>query len=245
MASLRSQNQQGVIAGYAENTTADPSCPAPQIYQFKPVVWFGDWIRPLPTGTDPEGVAFPVNDRGQVVGASGTCAGFNPVFLFNFQPVHALLWQNGIAHDLGSLPNESNYLAYDINNLGEVVGGSATEAFLWTSEKGMVGLGMVGDDNNSIALGINDKGQIVGASGVAPNFLVMRAFVRQHEKLVDLNTLIVGSNPFPAGGLITNPFGDYPTGLLTACSINSDGTIIGIAVDSTGATHAYLAIPTR
>jgi hypothetical protein len=31
---------------------------------------------------------------------------------------------------------------------------------------------------------------------------------------------------------------------LAACSINFKGEIIGIAVDPSGATHAYLAIPT-
>ena len=64
----------------------------------------------------------------------------------------------------------------------------------------------------------------------------------QVEDLVDLNTRIAGSNPFPEVGLVDG--GLVPTGLVTACSINSRGEIIGIAVDPTGTTHAYLAIPT-
>jgi probable HAF family extracellular repeat protein len=235
-------NNFGVIAGYAENTTKDPGCPSPQIYQFKPVVWFRDWIQPLPTeGTDPEGVAFSINDRGQVVGASGTCAAFNPNFLFNFQPVHALLWQNGIATDLGNLLGASSNFAHDINNRGEVVGGSGSLAFLWTPEKMIQSLGVVDTDIYSVALGINDKGQVVGASLEADG-VTLRAFVRQVEDLVDLNTRIAGSNPFPEVGLVDG--GLVPTGLVTACSINSRGEIIGIAVDPTGTTHAYLAIPT-
>lgn len=109
----------------------------------------------------------------------------------------------------------------------------------------MQGLGHVGSDNFSIGVGINDKGEIVGISGDSPDFTIIRAFVRRHGTLVDLNTLIVGSNPFPAGGLITNPFGDYPTGLVTACKIDSKGEITGIAVDKDGFTHAYVAIPTN
>ena len=172
-------NSYGVVAGYAENTTPDTNCPAPQKYQFKPVVWYGDWILPLRTvGTDPDGVAFSVNDWGQVVGTTGTCAAFNPGFLFNLQPVHAVLWQNGKAHDLGGLPGESNYMAHDINNLGEVVGGSATEGFLWTAESGMLGLGAVGSDIYSIALGINDKSQVVGLSLEADG-VTFRAFLRR------------------------------------------------------------------
>jgi len=249
-------NSYGVIAGYAENTTVDSTCPTggPQVYQFKPVAWNGSWIQPLATAgqnaegvafDDPDGVANSVNDKGQVVGSTGTCTTFNAVFLFNLQPVHAVLWQNGKALDLGSLPGESNYLAENINNRGEVVGGSATEAFLWTAEKGMQGLGHVGTDNFSLAIGINDEGEIVGISGDSPAFTIIRAVLRQHGTLIDLNTLIVGSNPFPAGGLITNPFGDYPTGLVTACKINSKGEITGIAVDKDGFTHAYLATPTN
>ena len=249
-------NSYGAIAGYAENTTADSTCPpgGPQIYQFKPVVWLGNWIQPLPTAgkkfNDPDGVALAVNDLGQVVGSTGTCTSFNPNSLFNLQPVHAVLWENGIAHDLGSLPNQSNYVAENINNRGEVVGGPAIagQAFLWTAESGMQGLGTAEGDNYSIGIGINDKGEIVGISAnFSPEGAIntIRGFVRQNGSLVDLNTLIVGDNPFPAGGLITNPFGDYPTGLLTACKISSKGEITGIAVDQNGFTHAYVAIPTN
>ena len=249
-------NSYGVIAGYAENGTADSTCPSsgPQTYQFKPVTWYGRWIQPLVTAgknaegvafDDPDGVANSVNDKGQVVGSTGTCTTFNAIFLFNLQPVHAVLWQNGKALDLGSLPGESNYLALNINNRGEVVGGSATEGFFWTADKGMQGLGHVDTDNFSIGVGINDNGEIVGISGDSPAFTIIRAFVRQHGTLVDLNTRIVGSNPFPAGGLISNPFGDYPTGLVSACKINSKGEITGIAVDKDGFTHAYLAKPTN
>jgi probable HAF family extracellular repeat protein len=186
--------------------------------------------------------AFPLNDRGQAVGASGTCAAFNPNFLYNFQPVHALLWQNGIAIDLGNLLGASSDFAHDINNRGEVVGASGNLAFLWTPEKKMMqSLGVVDTDIYSVGLGINDKGQIVGASLEADG-VTLRAFVRQNGNLVDLNTRIAGSNPFPQVGLVNG--GLVPTGSVTACSINFKGEIIGIAVDPTGATHAYLAIPT-
>ena len=230
-------NSWGTIAGYAENTTKDPGCASPQIYQFKPAVWFGNWIQPLPTGSDAEGVAFSINDLGQVVGTSGSCGPFNPIWLFNLSPVHALLWQNAaVAIDLGSLGGMTNNMAHDINNLGQVVGGSdlpgdeTTHAFLWTRQtRKMKDLGVVDDDFWSFALGINDEGQIVGASANA-DFSVLRAFVRQNGALVDLNSLVAGT---------TALF------LETACSINSRGEIIGLAFDpNTGYIHAYLAIPT-
>jgi probable HAF family extracellular repeat protein len=226
----------GAIVGYAENRKKDPGCPSPQIYQFKPVIWFENWILPLPTGSDAEGVASSINDWGQVVGASGSCAAFNPIFLYNFQPVHALLWQNGTATDLGNLGGVFNNLAENINNRGEVVGGSdvsgdsTSHGFLWTPEtKKMKDLGTVAGDYWSIAIGINDQGQIVGASANA-DFSIVRAFVRRNGKLVDLNNLIAGSTPLF---------------LETACKINSSGEIDGVAFDpNTGYIHAYLAIPT-
>ena len=208
----------------------------PQTYQFKPVVWFRDRIQELPTRNDNEGVALSINDWGDVVGASGSCAPFNPIWLFNLLPAHALLWQNGVATDLGTLGGAVNNIAHDINNLGQVVGGSdlsgdqTTHAFLWTPQtKKMKDLGVVGEDFWSLALGINDEGQIVGTSANA-DFSVLRAFLRQNGALVDLNTLVAGT---------TALF------LETACSINSRGEIIGFAFDpNTGYIHAYLAIPT-
>jgi probable HAF family extracellular repeat protein len=233
-------NNRDVIAGYAENTSADPSCPKPQHYEFKPAVWSRGEIHELSTRGDPEGVALTINDRGQAAGGSGTCAAFNPVWLWNFQPVHALLWQHGVATDLGNLGGKLNNFAHDINNLGRIVGGSdvagdaTSHAFQWTADAKMEDLGAVNDavdhDFFSVGLGVDDAGQIVGVSASA-DFSIVRAFLRQNGKLVDLNGLVAGSTPL------------Y---LMTACSITSKGEIIGIALDpNTGKIHSYLATPTR
>ncbi|HTZ58626.1 MAG TPA: hypothetical protein VMB49_11035 [Acidobacteriaceae bacterium] len=232
-------NDYGEITGYTETATVDPGCPPPQKYQFKPAIWFQNWIAELPTGNDPDGVAFSGNNLGQVVGTSGSCAPFNPVWLFNLAPAHALLWQNGKAIDLGNLGGAMNNFAYKINNRGQVIGGSdlagdqTTHAFLWTAASKMQDLGTVNDsvnnDSYSMGLGINDQGEIVGISANA-DFSIARAFIRQNGKLIDLNTLIAGTATLD---------------LITACSINAEGEIIGIALDpNTGQTHAYLAQPT-
>lgn len=60
------------------------------------------------------------------------------------------------------------------------------------------------------------------------DFSVIRAFIRRNGTLVDLNALVTGNNSL------------Y---LLTACFVNSKGEITGIALDSAGAEHAYLATP--
>jgi probable HAF family extracellular repeat protein len=200
-------------------------------------VWSDGAIQALPTRHDPEGVSLAINDAGTVVGSSGTCAAFNPIWLWNFQPVHALLWQNGVATDLGSLGGKLNNFAHAINDRNAVVGSSdltgdqTSHAFLWTAATKMRDLGTVKDkvdhDTYSVGLGINHAGQIVGLSANG-SFSIIRAFLRQSGKLVDLNTLVSGTTPL------------Y---LMTACSINDHGEIIGIALDSSGKLHGYLAIP--
>jgi probable HAF family extracellular repeat protein len=90
----------------------------------------------------------------------------------------------------------------------------------------MQDLGTIPGDVASVALGINDSGEVVGIS-FDPSFNP-RAFVRQNGVMTDINTLI------PAG---------FPLFLLTACSVNSRGEIIGLAVTSTGEAHGYLATP--
>jgi probable HAF family extracellular repeat protein len=97
----------------------------------------------------------------------------------------------------------------------------------------MQDLGTVVDatDNDfySVGLGINDKGQIVGVSASA-DFSIVRAFIRERGTLVDLNSLVSGSTTLD---------------LMTACSINLEGEIIGIGFDAnTGEIHAYRATPT-
>jgi probable HAF family extracellular repeat protein len=229
-------NKGGTVAGFAENTTLDPNCPAPQKLQFKPVIWQDGEVQELPTSSgDPEGAAYSVNDHGQVVGGSGSCAAFSQITSFYLQPLHALLWETGSVIDLGSLGGTGQglgNLAFKINNNGQVVGysdlrGNANfHAFLWTSGTGMQDLGTLTGDVNSIGVNINDEGQVVGAS-LDANFNP-RAFLWQKGTITDLNTLIPANSPLL---------------LILACSINSSGQIIGVAVTSTGEAHGYLASP--
>jgi probable HAF family extracellular repeat protein len=231
-------NDSGVVVGLAENTTPDPACPVPQIYQFKPVIWADGQVKELPTvAGDPEGVALSSNQRGQIVGASGICATFNANTLFNLLPVHAMLWQNGKAVDLGNLGGGNGTaggnIAWGINNRSQIIGVSDLKhdkvfrAFLWTKATGMRSLGTLPGDKYSSASSINDEGEVVGIS-LDKNFNA-RAFLRKNGVMTDLNTLV------PAGSL----------SLLTACSINSRGEIAGLGMTSTGEFHTYLAKPVQ
>ena len=69
---------------------------------------------------------------------------------------------------------------------------------------------------------------MVGAS-IGPAFRTLRAFLWEKGVMTDLNTLIA-----------KNPANLY---LIQAESINSRGEIIGLAVDGTGLSHGFLAIP--
>jgi probable HAF family extracellular repeat protein len=233
----------GAAAGTAEKDTPDSTCPSggPQKLRFKPVLWKNGYPRELPTDPgDPDGSANAINDLGQMAGASGTCAAFNPISADYFQPLHALLWEDGKAIDLGTLGGTglgstpfSGIQANDLNNRGQVVGSSDLQGdanfhgFLWTRETGMQDLGTVPGDANSLAIGINDAGQVVGAS-IDATLTNVRAFLRQDGNLIDLNTLV------PAGS---------PLYLFTACKIDAAGEIIGLALDGNGNFHAYLAVP--
>jgi probable HAF family extracellular repeat protein len=232
-------SNRGEVAGFAENSTPDPGCPTPQVLQFNPVVWEKGVIHELPTfGGDPDGVAQQINDNGEVVGGSGTCATFNADFLYNLVPVHALLWEKGKATDLGNLGGQTGQaggnIAYDINNQGQVVGNSdlqgdtTFDAFLWTWKTGMQDLHTLSGDVASTSISINDAGSVVGLS-LDANFNP-RAFLWEKGVMTDLNTLIAG---------------DSPLYLISGCSINSRGEITGLGLTSTGEIHTYLATPAQ
>ena len=234
-------NSRGEAVGLSENTTIDPTCPPydpskgqSQKLQQKPVLWRNDRVQELPTmGGDPDGNAFAINDYGQIAGGSGTCASFNFNNFLYLQFSHAVLWDNGRPIDLGNLGGSLGNFALGINNRGDVVGtsdlkgDSAFNAFLWTKERGkMQGLAPFGTDILSVGLAINDDREVTGVS--LNGDFQSRAVLWLHQTPIDLNTLVPSTS------------GLY---LLLACSVNNSGQIIGLAVDSNGAFHGYLATP--
>jgi probable HAF family extracellular repeat protein len=229
-------NNRGVVAGWAESAAPDPN-PACPVSQFEPVIWENGAIEKLPTfAGDHDGIAAQINDHGQVVGASGTCGAYNPNSGVYLVENHALLWENGVATDLGNLGGTGGIAgnhACAINNRGQVVGHSELtndttfHGFLWTKTSGMRDLGTLPGDFASLALGINDGGEVVGAS-LDANFNPRAVLWENDGQMADLNTLI------PANS------GLY---LLLAESVNSSGQIIGLAVTSAGVVHGFLATP--
>ena len=222
-------NNHGQVAGVAENATLDSTCSNSE-YQAKPVIWNNGVPTELPTvSNDPDGFVNVINDQGVAVGGSGDCA-TGPAF-----SLHAVLWQNGSAMDLGSLGGTLFSDPFSINTQGQVVGASDlpgdtnfwagpfvnNHAFLW--QKGaFTDLGTLAGDASSWSFSINRKGQIVGFGS--------RAILWSERGLTDLNTLVPGP-----------PFS--PLYLLQAWDINDRSEIVGEGIDIKGELHAFLAIP--
>ena len=256
-------NNRGEIVGIAENGTRDPECPAglartgtgPQVLDFQAVVWgpkAGDIRELRPAAGDKVGLGMWINDSGQVVGGSGSCA--NTILPPIAAGVHALLWErDGTPTDLGNLggdgieditlPGIGNIALY-ISNNGQVTGGSAlpgnkiAHPFLWTREKGndcaptglngcMRDLGLLPGDVLGASLAVSEDGTVVGTSVDATGG--QRAFLWKNGVMSDLNTLIPSGSPFAS--------------LWFASAINSRGEIVGYGLTNGGDVHGFLAVP--
>ncbi len=230
-------NDVGQTVGWAENTVHDPTCVGRhQVLQFRAVVWGPGptQIQELPPlAGDTVSAATAVNDRGQVVGISGLC----DQAVGRFSAIHAVLWDHGIAKDIGNLGGVAWNTPMAINQAGDVVGFSNVsaaaggafdaQAFLWTQRDGIRPLGTLPGDVYSEALGINARRQIVGTSCSA-GFATCRAFLWEDGVMTDLNTL-------GAPG--------YPDELYTANDINDFGEITGQAIAPNGSAVAFTARP--
>jgi probable HAF family extracellular repeat protein len=234
-------NDRGQVVGWAETRVHDPTCNAPQVLQFRAVVWeLGTGrtgvktteLRPL--RGDSTSAATAINDRGQAVGISGEC----DVAVGRFSARHAVIWENGTPKDIGNLGGVSWHTPMAINQRGDVVGFSNPpgdedgsffpRAFLWTRERGIADLGLLRGDDFSQAFAVNDRRQVVGRSCGATG---CRAVIWQHGAVTDLN-LLVG----PA----------FPDLLTAARDVKDDGTITGNLVEEgTGKTLVFVATPRR
>jgi probable HAF family extracellular repeat protein len=176
---------------------------------------------------------------------------------------HAVRWlPNEEVEDLGTLSqfepaNRNTSQAYGVNNLGHIVGDSTSpigdgEAFIWTEETGMVGLGR-GEGYRSYAQDINDHDVVTGA--IRYNDKQVAAIWNADGELEELPGLggtdswgysidnqgeVVGVSTLPTGeyrGFIwSRRYGTRDLGLLPDGSyilprdINERGDIIGDAI---------------
>jgi len=150
--------------------------------------------------------AYAVNDHGQIAGSSGT---------------HAVIWNNDVVQDLGTLGGPTS-AAHGINNLGVAVGVSDTpadvqHAFVW-SGGAMTEIAPLPGDTSSRADHINDSGMVVGASQGSGG---IRAFIWTQQSGIQSLSSLSGSNYSEAFG------------------INNAGQVVGVSGSPLG-TRAFL-----
>jgi probable HAF family extracellular repeat protein len=190
------------------------------------VIWENGSVVALPTvDSDPDGVAFGINNQGQAVGYSGTCTA----------ATHAVLWEKGVANTLPNL-GVPGAIGIAINDKGQIAGqvasadGTTAYGALWQNGT-ITSLNTLPGDFSSLAEGINNEGQIVGSTQLSNGYW-SHAFIWQNGVMTDLNTL------FPANSNL------YAT---MANSINDRGQISGMATvlsgPNAGKIHAFLATP--
>jgi len=158
-------------------------------------------------------VGLGINESGQVVGGADTPGGKR----------HAFLWDCGTMQDLGTLTGIPITEAWDINNVGQVVGaamahGSAPpHAFLWQNGE-MIELTHLGG-GESDAFAINDIGQIVGLSKRAQDTEI-RAVLWDESGISEITNTLGGSSSM-------------------AWDINDVGQVVGSAT-TVSELHAFL-----
>lgn len=231
-------NNRGQIVGWAENSVRDSRCVAPQVLQFRPVLWEPRRNRttalPLIYG-DSSGAATAINNRGQAVGISGIC----DQAVGRYTAAHAVFWDRGRAYEIVG-DNGGPYwdTPMAINNRGDVVGfvgrdgdvdGNQLRAFFWSKRKGFRYLQpLPGFEGYSEARGINNRGQIVGISCTVGAAACRAVLWRNYRSpAVDLDTLAPG----------------YDGTINTAQDIDDDGQITGRATTAAGIRVAFLATP--
>ena len=231
-------NSRGQVVGWAETPVHDPTCDAPQVLQFRAVLWepkHGTTQELPPFPGDSASAATAINGKGQVVGISGEC----DVAVGRFSALRAVLWDHGAVTEIPNLGGTTWHTPMDINDAGDVVGFSnppgpgdpagdfISHAFLWTRGSATAqDLGTLPGDAFSEAFAINARGQIVGISfGGASG---SRAFLYQDGVMRDLNTLVPGNLDI----------------LQSAQDINDLGQITGRVRDHvTGRVFTFVATP--
>ncbi len=223
--------------------------------------WFQGDLVALPTLGGSFGLAYGVNNAGQIVGASSTKGDTE---------VLAVIWTQSELLDLGVLPGGSNSVGRAVNNDMKVAGVADTSdsyehAFLWQPKTGMIDLGTLGaSPGNSVAYGINNLDQVVGQSETADG--MPHAFLWADGKMLDLGTLggessvandindaghIVGWAIAVDGGFplqraflwADNVMQDLETlggHWSIAVGINNNGEVVGVSKTSDGYAHGFI-----
>jgi len=190
-------------------------------------VWQAQTMTNVGALGGPDSVVLVINNLGEAAGTADVAKAGDGTAHFCEGPVnacHAVLWKNGVLHDLGTLGGLSSQ-AIGINDLGQVVGNSETSTygqgspFLWENGKMKVLGGPISRYDTAGASAINDKGQVVGIFAT-PDNTSHHVYLWYKNKMTDLG---VGD------GIASDAF-----------SINNHGQVVGgIVMADNVTTHAF------
>jgi probable HAF family extracellular repeat protein len=212
-------------------------------------------ITDLGTLGGSESYAMSINDMGQIVGASQTSNGDSQAFL----------WQGGAMTDIGTAAGYNNSIAIDINNAGQVLGGTTSQApvlvsspFLWSNNT----ITTLPDPEICFASGINDAEQIVGLCIIVGTNYASAVFLPGGSIILDLPSSAYDINnsgqvvgAFNPEIVDVNTNNDYEAFLWqdgtatelgtlggtnsVAYAVNDVGQVVGKAQNTTGDFHAF------
>jgi probable HAF family extracellular repeat protein len=176
-------NNRGRIVGFTANAVPDPFSMAGFATQTRPFLWEDGVMRDLDTLGGTDGMAFLMNERGQIIGQ---------YYVKSTLTIDPMLWdEDGVAADLGTLGG-TNGTTWWVNNRGEVVGtsnlaGDATHhGFVW--DRGtLTDVGTLGG-TNSEAFFINDGKEVVGRADV-PGSQTHHGFLWKDGVMTDLGVI--------------------------------------------------------
>jgi len=225
-------NERGIIVGQSTNGQIDSLTGNPEVIA---TLWKAGKVHNLGTLGGNGSAAYAVNDPGLVVGWASNTIPDAFAYVVTFAPgatqAHAVLWQDGVIKDLGTLGGPDS-AAYFVNERGQIAGQSLTNSnpnaatgfptqdpFLWEKGK-MIDLGTLGG-TNGYPLSMNNSGQVVGVSDLAADQnLHQHAFLWDQGTMKDLGTL---------GGTFSE-----------AWQINDAGEVAGHSSLPDGQVHPFL-----
>jgi probable HAF family extracellular repeat protein len=186
--------------------------------------------------------AVAINERGQIVGASGSSA---PEGLPSDDPLggaysHPFLWQNGKMTDLGGLVWHGRVAeATAINDVRQIVGWASVtpkiqHAFLWQNGK-MTDLGTLGR-GSSWASAINQRGQIVGCNSFGSGPDSKNGLLWRSGSLTDLGHL---ANCEYGAGVAINERGQVVGGGGKDAFLWQDGKLTSLGWDEVKAINDH------
>jgi uncharacterized membrane protein len=236
-------NNRGEISGWAENATIDPECAPPQKLDFEAVVWqlkpsWGwemkatEMRRLRPLSGDTVSMSIWINEKGEAVGTSGSCADTGLLPLGH--GAHPVLWdKDGTPLNIGTLDPTQEFggIALSLNKIGQVVGGAnqpdgSFRPFLWGRHRGVRILSLLPGGVSGGAVSINDRGDAVGQS-FDPDGVPSPVIWQNGGDPKNLNDLAPRSSLY----------------LLWPTTINERGEISGFGVTADGDVHGFLATP--